>query len=108
MTTLSCSCGKTKMQVLCEQRHKARLRKCQELCMTPPTCHHPLRTPHLCHLKECPPCEQKCCKSLDCGHICPVLCHSEPKHRPKEVSQRNLHVAVNIRTHEVLDCYTYM
>ena len=87
MTTLSCNCGKTKVQVLCEQRHRARLPKCQELCMTPPTCHHPSRTCHLCHSKECPPCVQKCCKALDCGHICPVACHSEPKHRPKEVSE---------------------
>ena len=85
MTTISCNCGKTRVQVPCEQRQQTRLPKCRELCSTPPTCHHPSRTPHLCHRKECPPCQQECGKGSTCGHYCPVACHSEPKHRPQEV-----------------------
>lgn len=73
---LTCRCKATKVAVPCGRERMAKVPACHQLCNIPPECHHEKRDPHSCHDGRCPPCTQKCNRTLNCGHICKSRCHS--------------------------------
>lgn len=73
--TISCSCKATTITVPCGREKNTPPPKCSKLCRKPPACHHPARAKHKCHSGECPQCRMMCSLKLNCGHICPALCH---------------------------------
>ncbi|XP_076351913.1 NF-X1-type zinc finger protein NFXL1 [Tachypleus tridentatus] len=75
MVDVTCKCGKTKITVPCGRVKATKPPRCRKPCCIPPACRHPSRDPHRCHFGNCPPCSQICNEKLDCGHICPVVCH---------------------------------
>ncbi|XP_054708933.1 NF-X1-type zinc finger protein NFXL1-like [Uloborus diversus] len=74
-TKVTCNCGSSKIIVPCG-RKRAVPPRCSAECKLPADCHHTQRHKHMCHFGSCPPCHLVCGKTLNCGHTCPVYCHS--------------------------------
>uniref|UniRef100_A0A8C4QJ29 Nuclear transcription factor, X-box binding-like 1 n=2 Tax=Eptatretus burgeri TaxID=7764 RepID=A0A8C4QJ29_EPTBU len=74
--TVRCACGFSSINVSCGCERNTRPPRCNQLCSSPPICHHPKRAPHRCHPWKCPPCQLPCNRMhKDCGHLCPDPCH---------------------------------
>jgi len=72
---VSCSCGSSRRLVPCGMERHVKAPRCKFRCKKPPDCHHPMRTDHVCHIGDCPPCDQLCETVMKCGHACPKPCH---------------------------------
>nr|XP_009857509.1 zinc finger protein isoform X1 [Ciona intestinalis] len=74
---VTCRCKSTAITVVCGKEKTTRPPRCRKKCVIPPDCHHHSRLPHTCHFGDCPRCKQICKQQLECGHICPGVCHDK-------------------------------
>ncbi|XP_077301482.1 NF-X1-type zinc finger protein NFXL1 [Arctopsyche grandis] len=73
---VTCRCNGTYYSVPCGVERNTKPPKCMQNCKLPFTCDHIKENLHKCHFGACPPCKQKCGKTLPCGHKCSILCHN--------------------------------
>lgn len=73
---IKCPCGSSKQKVPCVKSRTQIKVPCKQKCKLPSKCQHSEIQTHKCHYNDCPSCNLKCDKTMECGHICPSKCHS--------------------------------